>query len=473
MTFVSLEFLALLAVTLPLYFVLTRCYQNYLLLASSLIFYGWWDYRFLFLVLTTALVDYHTAQAVEKTSDELWRKRLLLLSVLYNLTVLGFFKYFNFFQDSFINLSRLSGVPVNPVLLNIVLPVGISFYTFQSMSYVVDVYRGHVRASRRFSDYLLYLMFFPQLVAGPIERYESITQQISSRRVVSWDDLSQGSFLIFWGVFKKVGVADGISPMLEVLYSRPSGFHGLALLLGMYMFAVQIYCDFSGYSDIARGVARLMGFRLMENFNFPYFATSITDFWRRWHISLSEWLRDYVYIPLGGNRIGKMNTYRNLLLTMLLGGLWHGASWCFVIWGGAHGLCLALHKLMVSRQQFRRSKPDSFFFRVISGVFTFHLVAFLWIPFRCSTLATAYEFANRIVLFRKGDFYFGFGELLRFFVLVTCLYSVEVIQCASRDSFVFKRYSWCWRGFLYATIITVLLIFGGIGVDVPFIYFQF
>jgi alginate O-acetyltransferase complex protein AlgI len=351
MPFNSFAFAVFLPTVLLLYWALPKRGQNLLLLGASYFFYGYWDWRFLSLLAISTVVDYTAALRIEREhggldSTSRRRKKVwLLASLCTNLGLLGFFKYFNFFADSFAELLASLGLTVNPMYLSVVLPVGISFYTFQTMSYTIDVYRGRMPATRRFFDFALYVSFFPQLVAGPIERAAVLLPQILNHRCFSRVQFLDGTHLIFWGLFKKVFVADNLAPVADRIFAAGS-CSAAETLLAAYAFAFQIYCDFSGYSDIARGCAKCMGFELMLNFDHPYVAENPREFWQRWHISLSTWLRDYLYIPLGGNRGGNLLMYRNLALTMLLGGLWHGAAWTFVIWGAYQGVLLIGHRII-------------------------------------------------------------------------------------------------------------------------------
>ncbi len=347
MLFNSTTFWFFFAIVFSTYAVLSRRWQNGLLLVASYVFYGWWDYRFLVLMLASTVFDYVVGLKLATNSFPTARRRWITASLVGNLGLLGCFKYFNFFLDSTRSVLELMGFHADLWTLSIILPAGISFYTFQSLSYTIDIYRGHIQPARNFWDFALSVSFFPHLVAGPIQRADSLLRQIERPRSMTWDGWCEGSALVLIGLFKKMAIADMLAPLVERTFSRPEQCSSLILLFGVYCFAVQIYADFSGYTDIARGVARFMGFELMINFNQPYFAADITDFWRRWHISLSTWLRDYLYISLGGNRHGTLRTYRNLMLTMVLGGLWHGAAWTFVVWGALHGLYLAAHKFVM------------------------------------------------------------------------------------------------------------------------------
>jgi alginate O-acetyltransferase complex protein AlgI len=345
MVFNSLTFLVFLGIVLVPYYWLGRWGQNVLLLTASYVFYGWWDYRFVALLLFTTLFDYFCALKIEGQTQPRRRKLLLAASIVVNLTVLGIFKYFNFFASSL--QSALGAIGVHPSFptLHVILPVGISFYTFLSMSYTIDVYRGELKASRNPLDFMLYVAYFPHLVAGPIVRASYLLPQCQHPRVIKAREVENGIWLILLGYVKKVVIADRLGQIVDWSFSQPlSPYHDLNAWIVIYAFAFQIYGDFAGYSDIARGLAKLMGFELVVNFRAPYLVSNPSEFWRHWHISLSTWLRDYLYIPLGGNRHGKWKTYRNLMTTMFLGGLWHGAGLAYVLWGLYHGALLAIQR---------------------------------------------------------------------------------------------------------------------------------
>lgn len=386
MTFNSVAFLQFFAAFLLLYHLVRHHldHRNLLITIASLFFYGWWDPRFVALLVFTAAVDYAVGLKLEQPLEPARRKRWLALSLGTNLLVLGFFKYCNFFSTSLSTALAAVGWHIPASHLEIILPVGISFYTFQSMSYAVDVYRRDIPACRNFIRFLAFVAFFPQLVAGPIERAGHLLTQIESPRVIRLPMIREGLWLILWGLFKKVVVADNLAPIVDMAY-HPTHHSGPLVALGTFAFAFQIYCDFSGYSDIARGAARWLGFDLMLNFNLPYTATSPRDFWRRWHISLSTWLRDYLYRPLGGNRHGPTRTHRNLLLTMLLGGLWHGASWNFIAWGAWHGLGLVIHRLWTSRPHAAASAANPLH-TAAAWIATQSFVLYGWLLFRAGSL---------------------------------------------------------------------------------------
>ncbi len=359
-------------------------HRKFLLLAASLFFYGSWDVRFLALILGCATVDFFVARQIGRARARGERGRgWLFVSLGYDLGTLAFFKYFNFFAASGATFLQWLGLPVGEVTLSIVLPVGISFFTFQAMSYTIDVYRGQLEPAPRYLDFLLFVTFFPQLVAGPIVRASTFLPQLDTRR--EWKNVdvqgALGQFLA--GFIKKAIVADLIAGPADAVFKDPSQFGPESIWVAVVCYSIQIYCDFSGYTDMAIGAARLLGYELCENFRFPYLASSITDFWRRWHISLSTWLRDYLYITLGGNRGSRWFTQRNLLLTMLLGGLWHGAGWNFVVWGAIHGVALVLHKEWV-RYVGEGRLP------IVSRLLTLYLVLAAWIFFRAQSFADAW-----------------------------------------------------------------------------------
>jgi len=378
MVFNTWLFFFFFTIVLALYVNMHRSAQNTMLLCASCLFYGWWDYRFLFLVGFSTVVDYWMALKMEGTAEPNRRKQFLLISVVSNLAILGFFKYFNFFTDSLNTLFANLGFDAHSWRLDIILPVGISFYTFHALSYTNDVYHGSLRATRSFKDFALFVMFFPQLVAGPIGRATHQLPQYLNERVIKLEGVREGLWLILWGLFKKVCVADNLARLVDQNFSRSSELNAPVAYLTVVAFAYQIYCDFSGYTDIARGSAKLMGFDILQNFRRPYAAINPQDFWRRWHISLSSWLRDYLYIPLGGSRLGKWLTYRNLMITMVLGGLWHGAAWNFAWWGIYHGLLLVGFQLW-SQWPNRWHAPRS-----IAIVVMFHLTLLGWLLFRCT-----------------------------------------------------------------------------------------
>ena len=377
-------------------------WQNRMLLVASYIFYAAWDWRFLSLIFISTTVDFYAGKLLCEAKHAHHRKIILFWSVLFNLGFLGVFKYFNFFSANLHSLLGSMGFHVDLTSLNIILPVGISFYTFQSMSYTLDIYRGTMKPTKNYFDFALNVAFFPHMVAGPIQRASSLIDQIISPRTITRDSLSEGLYLIMWGLFKKMVIADRMALIANPIFAQQSGFSAGQVFVGGLAFAFQIYGDFSGYSDIARGLARLMGFNLMVNFNLPYLALNPQDFWQRWHISLSTWLRDYLYISLGGNKKGEARTYRNLMLVMVLGGLWHGAAWTFVLWGFYHGALLAIHRLT---QQYvpKRTTPLSpsveFMWRWVRITCMFALTVYGWLIFRATSVNQLWEMTRALFAF--------------------------------------------------------------------------
>ncbi|HBE71618.1 MAG TPA: membrane-bound O-acyltransferase family protein [Planctomycetaceae bacterium] len=346
MLFNSLEFVLFFALVYGLYIVFVHRAQNVLLLVASYVFYGWWDWRFLGLILASTIVDFVCGIKIGATEAAPRRRLWLWVSMTSNLGVLGFFKYFNFFAESLDRALAPLGMHADWTFATIILPVGISFYTFQTMSYTIDVYRREMKPTHDFLNFAVFVSYFPQLVAGPIERARVLLPQIERPRRIRYQQLRDGFRLILVGYILKLVVAENMAPFTRSLFNQPEHHHGLNVLFGLYAAAFQIFGDFAGYTNIARGISKLMGIELMRNFDQPYFATNPSDFWRRWHISLSTWLRDYLYISLGGNRGGQLILYRNLMITMVLGGLWHGAALNFVAWGVFHGTILILHRIM-------------------------------------------------------------------------------------------------------------------------------
>ncbi len=467
MTFNSMQFVIFFTIVFIAYWRLGFRNQNRLLLAASYLFYGWWDWRFLGLMLLSTSIDYFCGLGLGRTDDPSKRKRLLWTSMTANLVILGFFKYFNFFVDSLDSTLDSAGVDWLAPSLGIVLPVGISFYTFQSMSYGIDVYRRELKPIRSFFDFALFVSYFPQLVAGPIERATALVPQIITPRLrPDRTKVVEACSLILVGLVKKVVVADLAAEVANDVFSRSSEAGFFELLIGIYCFAIQIYGDFSGYSDMARGVSRLLGIELMENFKQPYFSATITDFWRRWHISLSQWLRDYLYIPLGGNRKGPRRTYINLGLTMLLGGLWHGAAWTFVVWGALQGLYL-----MAERAMGLDKRPASRGKAIARTLFTFHLTCLAWIFFRADTFGQAWDVLAGLVTLRGGDVpTLGFVN----FLLPTglLLLAIDQIQLRTKNDPGLPRLHPAIQGAVFGLGAVMVLLASG-GAPVPFVYFQF
>ena len=477
MLFNSVPFLFFFSCVYAIYVVLGHRAQNRLLLAASYFFYGCWNPKLLGLIVLSTVVDYVCGLGIEASADPARRRRLVTVSVVTNLGILGCFKYFDFFVVSLGALLEGMGIPIEPLRLDLVLPVGISFYTFQTMSYTLDVYRGRVSAARKPLDFALYVAFFPQLVAGPIERGAHFLPQVQNERTISWERLRTGAWLIVLGYFQKVVIADNMAPVADAVFARPGELGPLETLTGIYAFAFQIYCDFAGYSNIARGLAALMGFDLMANFRMPYFALNPSDFWKRWHISLSSWLRDYLYIPMGGNRGTARETRANLIATMLLGGLWHGAAWNFVAWGGFHGLLLVGHRALERR--FRRSVPRR---PLPAALWTgarmfcfFHLVCFGWLLFRAVALRDVPLMLASIVGL-SGQPVAATPDLMLFwafaFATLLPLLVIEIAQERSRDLLATERWAPTRRLAMGLVLFAFIVVVGATGGD-EFIYFQF
>ena len=363
-------------------------WQNGTLLLASLVFYGWWDYRFLSLILFSTIVDFTIGQQIQRTNAQGKRKMLLGISLFTNLGLLGFFKYFNFFQNSFIQAFTFFGHDLEGFSLTIILPVGISFYTFQTLSYTIDVYRKEMTPVRKFIDFATFVTFFPQLVAGPIERAKKIIPQLQASRIFDYQQAKSGLHLIIFGLFRKIVIADNLGIYVDRIWQYPNAITPYMVVLASVFFSVQIYMDFSGYSRIARGVAQLFGIKLMVNFNYPYKSTSFSEFWSRWHISLSTWFRDYLYIPLGGNRRGPKRTLINLCLVFTISGLWHGADWSFVLWGFMHFLLLTSERFI--------KLPKTKMMHFLKWVNVLFMVNLTWILFRADTIANAWVFIRQL-----------------------------------------------------------------------------
>ena len=475
MLFNTLEFWVFFAFVLTVYALLRRRAQNLFLLVASYFFYGCWNWRFLGLLLLSSTTDWFLSTAIGRSRGTARATRWVAVSVAINLVFLGCFKYFNFFIASANDLLVALNLDSLRLHLDVVLPVGISFYTFQSISYIVDVYRGEVEPARDPVEFALFVAFFPHMVAGPIMHSSALLPQMQQDRRMRWTDISSGFHLAMWGLFKKVVVADNLSAIASPIFHHEASFRPGPVQLGALAFAFQIYCDFSGYTDIARGVARIMGFTLMDNFKHPYFASSVTDFWRRWHISLSSWLRDYLYIPLGGNRYGVFHTYRNLFLTMLLGGLWHGADWTFVIWGAYQGGLLVVERLLGGRRvvaswfEARGFAEQAIWF--VRVVVTFYFVCLGWILFRCEgsehlpAMVASY-------LDVRGWLLMPPSPLRHVLLLLAPLLAVDAADFLTRREQSMLGLRWPFRALIYFVALYLFLIFGKFESN-AFIYFQF
>lgn len=475
MLFNSIDFALFLPIVFILYwFVLQRDLklQNILIVVASYVFYGWWDWRFLSLILFSTVVDYIIGVLLLKEEKQSKRKLLLWISILVNLGFLGFFKYYNFFLDNFIAAFSFFGNPIAVSGLNIILPVGISFYTFQTMSYSIDVYRKKLEPTKDFIAFSAFVCFFPQLVAGPIERATHLLPQFYKKREFVYENAVSGMKLIIWGLFKKVVVADNCAFFVNKIFDTPEVYSSPELFTGMVFFAFQIYCDFSGYSDIAIGLSKLFGFDLMVNFKFPYLSRDIAEFWRRWHISLSTWFRDYIYIPLGGSKGSKLFQMRNVLIIFLVSGFWHGANWTYVVWGFFHALLfLPLLLFNINRNNVTTKSYGWMDFLKITS--TFILVSVGWVFFRADSISEAFLYLEHLVAFKNFGmalFYKTNASLMLFALSVMSI----VILCVQELVWVVKKREVPFIS-SYGAVILVLLIFfmGSFKNQVDFIYFQF
>ncbi|MGN6492289.1 MAG: MBOAT family O-acyltransferase [Agriterribacter sp.] len=483
MLFNSVDF----AVFLPVVFVLywfaankTLHLQNRLLLAASYFFYACWDWRFLFLLIFSTLLDYFSGLKLQQVKEPVNRKIWLWISIIINLGFLIFFKYYNFFADSFVQLFSRLGLHFSPFTLQIILPVGISFYTFHGLSYVFDIYNRKIEAERNFIDYALFVSFFPLLVAGPIERASHLLPQIKHKRTFNYVRAVDGLRQILWGLFKKIVIADQCATYANLIFSNPDAFSGSTLILGALFFTFQIYGDFSGYSDIALGTARLFGIELLRNFAFPYFSRDIAEFWRRWHISLSSWFRDYLYIPLGGSRGGTWMKVRNIFIIFLVSGFWHGANWTFILWGALNAVYF-LPLLLSNRNRINleivaagRALPA--FREAVSIAATFGLTVFAWIFFRAENIEHALNYLSGIftrpffpvTLFKGIDGAAGTMVLVIFFMLIEWI-GREEKYAIEKLGFGWQKY---WRWAFYSFLIFLIGMFM-VTDEMPFIYFQF
>ncbi len=466
MSFTEPMFFVLLSLVLGIYYAIHRYVylQNMLIFSASMLFYAWWDWRFLALILLVIVVTYVFGRMLSEEDGRYYKsKALLSVHVVILLVILGYFKYYNFFTDSFVAMSQWFGHTPSDLFRKIILPIGISFYTFQAIAYTVDIVRGDAKCEKNFITFGAFISFFPQLIAGPIERASDLLVQFQRHRPVTKENIQTGLSLIILGYFFKVGIADVASPAVNVAFSD-TAVSGWWTLFGTYAFSLQIYDDFLGYSLIAKGVAALFGIRLIWNFRRPYWATSLTDFWRRWHISLSRWLRDYLYIPLGGSRGTQLFTIRNLIITMALGGLWHGASWLFVLWGLLHGGGQAINH--VFRGKFVTSRMTL----AISVILTLAVVFVGWFLFRVESL---YQAETMLQSLGNWSWYPAHTTVLRMLIVMTIvIFALEYFQEKYDDNLFFLK----WPVWKYSLLFAVMFVFLGLvagSVETEFIYFQF
>ena len=481
MLFNSIDFAIFLPIVFLLYWFVTNKnlrLQNFLIVVASYVFYGWWDWRFLSLIIFSTMVDYAIGKSLSKEENNKKRKILLWISIIVNLGFLGFFKYYNFFLENFVTVFTFFGQPINPQGLHIILPVGISFYTFQTLSYTIDVYKRKLEPTKDLIAFSAFVSFFPQLVAGPIERATNLLPQFYKKREFNYEKAVDGMRQILWGLFKKIVIADNAATYANQIFNNSDNYSGSTLLLGAIFFAFQIYGDFSGYSDIAIGTSRLFGFNLMKNFAFPYFSRDIAEFWRRWHISLSTWFRDYLYIPLGGSRGGTWMKIRNLFIIFVVSGFWHGANWTFIIWGFLNALYF-LPLLLTNKNrkntdvvaQNRILPSSKEFFQIVA---TFFITTIAWVFFRADTIEHALSILSKI--FSKSIFsipyFYGISQsltiisIILIFLLIEWRGRAEEYGIANMVKPKFVRLTF------YYIIIISIMVYGNFSKN-QFIYFQF
>jgi len=497
MLFNSVQFLIFFPIVVLLYFVIPQKYRYLWLLAASYYFYMSWNAKYALLIATSTIITFFSGILIDKAgrieSEQKSRKMKRLwvaLSFCINLAILGFFKYYDFAINSLVHAFAIIGVSVTLPTFDIILPVGISFYTFQALSYTMDVYRGEVEPERNIAKYALFVSFFPQLVAGPIERSKNLLSQVHEKHTFDYTRVKNGLLLMLWGLFLKMIIADRVAVLVNTVFNNYTEYAGFQIVVAVLMFAVQIYCDFAGYSTIAIGAAQVMGFKLMDNFHQPYFATSVRDFWHRWHISLSTWFRDYLYIPLGGNRKGTARKYFNTMVTFIVSGLWHGASWHFVIWGGLHGFFQVFGSITKPlRDKIKRAlkvNTECGSYRVFQSLITAVLVCFAWIFFRADSTTVAFQMIKSMFstynpwIFFDGSLFTLGLDAHDFFVAIISILVLLYVDLAHerKQSFRAKilEQNIAFRWVFYYALIFVLIIFGyyGEGYDASqFIYFQF
>lgn len=477
MLFNSIEYVFFLPFVFIIYWTFHKSYniQNILLILFSYLFYAFWDWRFLSLIIISTITDYYIGKNIFTSQKEKRRKLLLWISITINLSILFTFKYLNFFIDELKFAFSKIGIQTDLSTLNIILPIGISFYTFQTLSYTIDIYRKKINPTNNLIVFSAFVCYFPQLVAGPIERAKSLIPQINNKRRFDLKNANIGLFQIIWGLFKKVVVADNCALIVNEIFLTETDQSGIVILIGTFLFSFQIYCDFSGYSDIAVGTSKLLGIRLSKNFSTPYFSRNISEFWKNWHISLSSWFRDYIYIPLGGSRNGKIITTRNIIIVFCLSGVWHGAEWSFIMWGGIHAILIIIHKqLSFNKNQYFNTSIFGF----LSTTCTFTLVTIAWIPFRAIDLNQAIDFYSNlfsISLFTIPHQIIHHPTISTVLFFILALLTLEFLY----NHWTTKRkespwnfpsvIKWC---FFYC-ILASMYIFGNLGDNIEFIYFQF
>ncbi|MBT3547789.1 MAG: MBOAT family protein [Flavobacterium sp.] len=473
MFFNSLDFAIFLPIVFIVYWFITNRnlkLQNFIIVLASYVFYGWWDWRFLSLIIFSTIIDYSVGLRFSNTTKPSERKFLLMISLAINLGLLGFFKYFNFFIESFNAAFASAGIHTNMSSLNIILPVGISFYTFQTMSYTIDIYRNKIEPTKNILAFMAFVSFFPQLVAGPIERASHLLPQFLKNRKFDYKQASSGIKLIAWGFFKKVVIADNAAQLVNEIFKNYPNESYISLIVGTILFAFQIYCDFSGYSDIAIGLGRILGFDLMYNFKFPYFSSNIREFWNRWHISLSSWFRDYIYIPLGGNKVSQYRVLFNTFCVFVLSGFWHGANWTFVFWGFLHALFFM--PIILLRDRFPKEN-FSMNIKRLSFIFAnFGLVCLAWVFFRAENIQDAFLYLRQIFTLTGGQNTFMKTNT---YLLMTIITGVGILVLLALELRTLRRrkdeIQFSSIGLM--TIVLLILFFGAFKNQADFIYFQF
>lgn len=482
MLFNSIDFAIFLPAVFFLYWFVSKKnlnLQNFIIVISSYLFYGLWDWRFLSLILFSTTIDYYIANKLDYYENKKIRKLLLFISIFINISFLGFFKYYNFFLDNFISTFLFFGIEIKANSLNIILPVGISFYTFQTLSYSIDIYNRKLKPTKNFIAFAAFVSFFPQLVAGPIERATHLLPQFHKKREFDYSKAVDGMRQILWGLFKKIVIADNCAKFANLIFNNHEEYTGSTLVLGALFFAFQIYGDFSGYSDIAIGTSKLFGFNILQNFKLPYFSKNIAEFWKRWHISLTSWFRDYIYIPMGGNRVNNYNKIRNIFFVFILSAFWHGANWTFILWGILHAfyflINLQIQKIKINIHDFSQHKIITSLKKIISNGLTFSLVTFAWIFFRAENINHAFSYIVNIFsksLFITPDFN-QLKHALICFALVLLMLICEFITRKLEHPLKFNNYLFPrkLRWLIYLTIILLIINYPGEKQD--FIYFQF
>jgi len=477
MLFNSLDFAIFFIILFSVYWYLYRSpkAQNVLILFASYFFYAYWDWRFLSLIIISTLTDFSVGKLLYKETNYSIRKTLLLFSVGVNLGLLGFFKYHNFFIDSFINAFSFFGLNLNVFTLNLILPVGISFYTLQTLSYTIDIYRKNTEPTNNLIVFAAFVSFFPQLLAGPIERAANLIPQFLEQRKFSYKNTVEGCRQFLWGLFKKMVIADNCAQLVDLTYSNTADHTGSTLFLGAIFFSIQIYCDFSGYSDMAIGLARTLGIKLKQNFAFPFFSRNMAELWRRWHISLNEWFRDYLYIPLGGSKRGMSNTLRNIFIVFCISGLWHGANWTFIVWGLLNAIFIVPVFLFKTNKSYTHDIANQITWREIVGIATTNflfIVSFIF--FRAESITHA-------IVYIKGIFEYSIflypalpKQLNSLYILIPLMFLIEWFRRSKKHPLEDLQLvaSWSVRWGIYATIFFVIGVYGHSD-KIPFIYFQF